>query len=169
MKRLIRFLAIHLVTSAATVGILTVVPIIGYAGMVVVTNDRGGDLLWLMIPVFFSSASALLTGFIYFPMSALADYTLVKRLKLRWWFHLPLAAIIFFLFGFGSLEILVLVLLPKIYPTYRATDTAQLLLSGTIFGLLVMFGGIPYWFILRFLSSTMQDSKIAVPTAKSSN
>jgi hypothetical protein len=168
MKPLMRFLAIHIITSAATVGILSMIPIIIYAGMVIITNDRGGDLLWIAIPLFSGGTSAVFTAIIYFPTSALADYILVKRLNLRWWFHIPLVAIILFFFGFGSAEILLWFLAAYTDATIPAT-ARELLLPGTLFGLLVMFGGLPYWLILRFLSSTMRESEISSRTAKNAD
>ena len=137
----------HAVASAGTVLILTLLPIISYCAMIIIANDLGGPLNLILIPVCCSVGSILLSGTVFFPISALGEYILVHRLNLKWWLHIPIMAIVFFALGFGLLEIT-----PLLSGRGELNYPLNAMMVG---GLPLMICGVLYWVILRFASLMM--------------
>ena len=134
MKTELKFVMKYTVASIGSLIILILIWVLTFAlsGATAEFLEPPASLIWGCRAIVWLVA-------IFFPISLVAEFLLIRRLRWPWWMHTPLMATIFSLVGVVLLQIITLVLFLEL-----GDLTASLILAIQDF-----FWGGAYWLLLR--------------------
>ena len=97
----------HVLAAAASVALLTAIPIVLYIGAAIISNDPGGPLNVVLVPLLSVAVAVGTTVVIYVPFAVLFQW-LARKHRVPFWLPLLIFASLSFLFfilwGFLAME-----------------------------------------------------------------